>query len=145
MALVAVGCGGSSTSPGPMIPNYAGNWKGTVTIAGCTQTGVWTSQNLCPAILGQPVNFTMALTQNGSTVSGTFVLSAGGVTFPDATINPSSGSLVIVGTVTDGSVTAVTTWSLAAPITGTVSQVATVSSADGQLVFSGPIVTATRQ
>src|SRR3954470_817528 len=80
LCLLAAACGGSPTSSSDIkTPNYAGNWHGTYTVSGCTQSGGVALANVCQ-LVGQNPPYTLTLTQSQKNVTGTFTL--GTTTFP---------------------------------------------------------------
>jgi hypothetical protein len=139
-------CGGSSPSAptAPPIAQYAGNWTGTYTITGCTQSGGIALANICGS-LGNTPPYGLQLTQTGSNVSGSFTL--GTVSFPNVggTVG-SDGSLALSGTSLSSGVTIVVTWALhmSSGVTGTLTQVWQSSTLSGQTNVVGNINTSSR-
>jgi hypothetical protein len=76
--LILAACGSSSSSPTPSVPQYGGSWSGTYVISGCNQTGGMSLVNICGS-LGNSAPYGLTLTQNGTSVTGSFAL--GTITF----------------------------------------------------------------
>jgi hypothetical protein len=151
VAAMSAACGGSGSpsSPQVRIPNYAGNWSGTYTITGCTQSGQAASTNIC-AILGTTPPYSFSLTQSDRDVAGSFTLGAVGFPAPGGVI-AQDGSLQLSGTTVSFGITLVVDWALNMPaqaITGTTTQQWTSTGPTGALTgaasITGTINSATR-
>lgn len=146
LATLAAACGGDSpTSPSKSVANYAGNWTGTYTITGCNQTGGVALANVC-GLLGSTPSYSMALTQSGSNVAGTFTL--GTITFPNTGgAVGQDGSLALNATSISNGINIVVSWNLRMAsniMSGTISQNWTSNSLSGSAVVAGTIATANR-
>src|SRR5262249_54293793 len=127
------------------IANYAGNWSGTYSVTGCTQTGGVAAANICGA-LGNTAPYSMSLTQSSRNVSGTFTL--GSITFPSTggTVGR-DGSLQLNATVINNGVTIVVSWNLrmaSTQMSGNISQQWASSTLSGGATVAGTINTAVR-
>lgn len=143
--LLCAACGGSPTAPSVKTPNYAGAWHGNYTLSGCTQSGGVALANVC-GNLGSTPPYTMTLTQNGTSVTGSFTL--GSINFPNtgATI-AADGSLGLQATTINQGITIVVTWALTLPnnvLAGTVTQNWTSDTLSGSASVVGTIATALR-
>jgi hypothetical protein len=129
-----------------VIPSYSGQWRGSYSVRSCTQTGIFTSANLCTStfVVNHVLPTTMTLTQNGTSVAGTFFL--GSVAF--GSVNgpiESDGATSFSATGVDTSV-AITTvsWRINSPqvgrVTGVHSQLWRANGASGEMRVDSEIV-----
>jgi len=144
-SLLLTACGGNSaTGPSaPPPPNYAGTWSGTYTVTGCTQSGGMALANPC-GLMGTTPRYSITLTQNGTSATGSFTL--GSLAFPSTggTIL-SDGSLALSATYFSDGITIITNWALhnsGNAITGTVTQLWQSTTLSGQANVAGTIGTA---
>jgi len=138
-------CGGGDNAPTPRIPDYSGNWSGTYTVTGCTQSGQIALANVC-GLLGNTPPYRFNLTQSDRNVSGTFTM--GSITFPNTggTV-AQDGSLAISATTQSNGITVVVTWALNMPassITGTLTQNWSSAALSGSATVAGSINNAIR-
>jgi hypothetical protein len=139
-ALAASACGSSSSSPSQSVPQYGGHWSGTYVISGCNQTGGMALANLCGS-LGTSAPYGFSLTQNGTSVTGSFTLGTVNFANTGGTIAP-GGSLALTGTTVTSGITIVVNWALnlsGSTLTGTVSQNWTSDTLSGQVNVVGTI------
>lgn len=146
IVLVLSACGSSSpTSPSRPVADYGGNWSGTYSITGCTQSGGVALANVCGS-LGQTPPYAMSLTQSGANVSGTFRL--GSVEFPPTGGQVASdGSLQLNSTSVSSGITIVVSWNLrmtGSQMSGSISQQWSSSQLSGGATVAGTINTAAR-
>lgn len=145
LALLVAACGGKSTDPSERIPDYAGNWSGTYTITGCTQSGGVALANICGS-LGSTPPYSFALTQSSRNVSGSFAL--GSIQFPSTGGSiASDGSLALSATTNQNGIIVIVNWALNMPasvITGTITQNWTSTTLSGSAAVAGSINNAIR-
>ena len=139
-------CGSNNASPTAVVPNFAGNWSGTYSFTGCSQSGGLALANIC-GVLPSSAPYSFSLSQNGSTVSGSFAL--GNLQFPSTSaVVSSGGALALSGTNTSSGITTAASWNLTLPsnstLSGTVSYVITSDVLTGSATISGSILSATR-
>jgi hypothetical protein len=146
-ATLTIGCGSDSPAAPtpPPIAQYAGNWRGTYTITGCTQSGGVGLANVCGSLGNSPA-YTFSLSQSGSSVTGSFTLGSIGFPSTGGTVG-SDGSLQLQATSLSNGVTIIVTWHLTNPgnsIGGTIVQNWTSTTLSGQANVTGSISTAAR-
>ncbi|HTK28852.1 MAG TPA: hypothetical protein VL309_04845 [Vicinamibacterales bacterium] len=144
-SLILAACGSSSSSPTPSVPQYGGSWSGTYVISGCNQTGGMSLVNICGS-LGNSAPYGLTLTQNGTSVTGSFALGTISFANTGGTI-ASGGSLALTGTNLSNGITIVVNWALnltASTLTGTLSQNWTSDTLSGQVNIVGSISNASR-
>lgn len=106
-ALLISGCG-SPTTPTPVTPNIAGQWRGTQAVTTCNETGAAVGSNFC-ANLGTGGTITFTPTQSGGNVSGT--LGVGAINLNVSGTIDAAGVLVLAGTgVVTGATVTLNTW-----------------------------------
>jgi hypothetical protein len=148
VSLLPLACGKDSNPMAPSTPvvaNYAGNWTGTYTMTGCTQSGSVAYANLC-SVIGQTPPFSMSLTQSGASVSGTFTMGYVVFSGTSGTVG-ADGSLKLTGTSADGSTTTIVMWALNnsnGKLSGTMTMTMTSTGLTGSVIFVGIMNTAIR-
>ena len=130
------------------MPNFGGAWSGSVTVAGCTETGEIASIHACRDEFrtGRPLNVSANITQTNDNVSAQ--LSLGDADLPANGVVGMGGDLHLSSAMTDEGVTITTTWDLtsqtAGQLKGNVSFTISSTEGTGYIQVAGHNINAAR-
>ena len=120
------------------LPNYAGTWSGTYTVASCSQSGTVALADLCghPAPVGTSLPYRFVFTQHGDVVAGTFFLGSIHADHVSTTI-PIAGNITLMSRIVSGTTTVDVTWQISIPrpdvIAASVAQVWSAAGVSGEV------------
>ena len=131
-----------------VIPSYAGNWSGSYTVTGCTQSGAFAEFEFCDSFsTGRVMRYGLSLAQAGDAVSGKTYL--GDLEFGQASATVTgSGDVVLSSTYREDTLTVTAVWTLSSPaqgrLSGTIRHTWRDSVEAGEMVVAGTISDSTK-
>jgi hypothetical protein len=135
-----------------VLPDYHGEWEGTLRVTGCTQTGIFAEIRLCddaPAV-NSTEGFDLGLTQTGDSMNALLYLGGSGQTVPAPIAADGSTAFTGRTSFTEEGVTVTfdSSWQINSPrvgaLTGTVTDVFRVNGFSGEGRLTYDVQSATR-
>ena len=122
-----------------VVPDYHGEWEGTIRVTSCAQTGVFTDLGLCSDVPANSTDgFDLSLTQTGDSMSAKVFLGGNSQTVPAPIAADGSSAFTGRASYTEDGITATfdSSWQISSPrvgaLTGTITDVFRVIGYPGE-------------